>query len=133
MDIVRRDYMLVKLCNKKLRVSPTYSWASRDWEDCKTLQLQPEVFHLVAAVREDEEQPDLLVCSPRPATIPQNKITDSRDYLINFFTSLSSSLIISWPNSNINLVREALTFVLMYGLHSVHRCFLNLPRYFKVQ
>ena len=73
MDIVGRNQILIKLCIKRLKISPTCSWASHDLEDYKTLQLLPEVFHLVVVAREGEEQLDLLACSPRPATLPEKK------------------------------------------------------------
>lgn len=95
--------MLIKLRNKRLRVSPTCSWASRDLEDCKTLQLQPEVFHLVVVAREGEEQPDLLACSPRPTTLREKKtkslisdVLTHKNYFIKF-SNLYLLLTISWP------------------------------------
>ena len=46
----------------------TCSSVSHGWVDCKTLQLQPTVFRLVAAVREGEGLRDLRVCIPRLVT-----------------------------------------------------------------
>ena len=113
MDIVGRNQTLVQLGNKRLRVLPTCSWASHDLEDCKTLQQQLEVFHLVVVAREVEELPDLLACSPRPATLPEKKrktsISDAlthKNYFIKFAIFLSFSLFLG--QSNIKLVLEAI-------------------------
>ena len=68
---------MIQLGNRRLKVLPTCSWASHDLEDCKTLQQQLEVFHLVVGAREVEELPDLLACSPRLATLPEKKTKTS--------------------------------------------------------
>ena len=94
---------MVQLGNRRLRVLPTCSWASHDLEDCKTLQQQLGVFHLVVVAREVEELPDLLACSPRPATLPEKRtktlISDAltqKNYFIDF-SNLCLLLTVSWP------------------------------------
>lgn len=104
MDNVGRNYKLIQLGNRRLRVLPTCSWASHDLEDCKTLQQQLGVFHLVVVVREVEELLDLLACSPHPATLPETKqngpsISDAltqKNYFIHF-SNLYLLVTISWP------------------------------------
>ena len=115
---------MIQLGNRRLRVLPTCSWASHDLEDCKTLQQQQEVFHLVAVAREVEELPDLLACSPRPATLNKKKTRKSISNALvheNYFTKFSSLDLLldhfSTNPGNNNLVLEAI-ISLAYSLSS---------------